>query len=256
MSKIFVSICHKLVNRLDEQGRCLELLPEFEQQQIRSAKLTEVAVTSDVEVEIPTKSDLPQIPDSRSTSLLVPSSASSTLVMEPDYPTSLLRSSTYETSTKFGRASSIGPELSRFGSPSSQREWLFTNNVRGLKHQGNLGENIQYDTSTPRNNRVHSMNGSPLIGVNRTSPSSSQENMPDKTSMGDGWNPFLGQNQNGSPMFSRRAASPVTGSTLTPSKEFANGLLPSMSNRKVQSHTDDRNWNVASSDDPMDISWR
>lgn len=243
---------------LDEQDRCLELLPEVEQRQLRSGKLTESAVTSEVEGEILAKSDVPKIRDSRSTCLLVPSSANSTLVMHADHTTGLLRSSTYETATKIGRASSISPELGRFGSHSSHREWLFANNDRRPKHQGNLGKNFRYDSSTPRNHRIHSMNGSPLKGVNRTSPSNSQDNMPDKISTGDGWNQVLGHNQNSSPMYSWKAtANPVTGSTLSHSKEFANDLLLNMSSRrKAQLHKDDRNWNVGSCDDPMDVSWR
>ncbi|KAF7828448.1 E3 ubiquitin-protein ligase HOS1 [Senna tora] len=243
---------HWRANLID---RCLELLPEVEQRQLRSGKLTEGAVTSDVEVEIPAQSDDTQIQDSRSTSLLVPSSANSTLVMHADHTTGLSRSSTYDTSRKIGRASSIGPELGRFGSPSSHREWLFTSNDRGSKHQGNLGKNLRYDTSTPRNHRIRSMNGSPLRGVNRTSPSNSQDTQ-DKISTRDGWNQFLGHDQNSSPMYSWKAtANPVTGSTPNYSKESTNDLLLNMSSRKSQSHKDDRNWNVASSDDPMDVSW-
>lgn len=253
-----MSQIYEIFRCLDEQDRCLDLLPEVEQRQLKSGKLVGGAVTSDVEVENPVKSDVSQIHDSRLTSLLVPSSANSTLVLHADHTSGLSRSSTHETSTKIGRAfSSVGPELGRFGSPSTHREWLFTNNERGPKHVGNSGKNLRYDTSTPRNHRIYSMNGSPLKGINKTSPSNSPDNMLDKISIGDGWDQFLGHNQNSSPMYSRKAASnPITGSTLDHSKKIANGPLSNMSSRKAQQHKDDQNWNVASSDDPMDVSWR
>ncbi|KAI9076548.1 hypothetical protein K1719_041534 [Acacia pycnantha] len=223
--------------------RCLELLPEVKQRQLRSRDFAEGAATSDMEVESPSKSDVPQIQDPRLTSLLVPLSANSSHVQGIDNTTGFLRSSsTYETPTKVGQAfSGIGSELGRFGSPS--HEWLFTNIERRPKYQSNPGKSLRHDTLTKRNHVIHSMNDSPGRGFDRTSPSHSQDNMQDKISTGDGWNQFLGYNSNGRP--------PVTRSTVNDSTEFVDGLR-NMSSRKAQSHRDDRNWNMAPSDDP---SW-
>ncbi|KAK4262578.1 hypothetical protein QN277_028123 [Acacia crassicarpa] len=226
--------------------RCLELLPEVKQRQLRSGDFTEGAASSNVEVESPSKSDVPQIQDPRLTSLLVPLSANSSHVQGVDNTTGLLRSSsTYETPTKVGQAfSGISSELGRFGSPSL--DWLFTNSERRPKYQSNPGKSLRHDTLTKRNHVIHSINGSPGRGFDRTSQSHSQDNMRDKISTGDGLNQFLGYNSNGSP--------PVTRSTVNNSTEFVDGLR-NMSSRKAQSHRDDRNWNMAPSDDPMDASW-
>ncbi|XP_028762702.1 E3 ubiquitin-protein ligase HOS1-like [Neltuma alba] len=230
--------------------RCLELLPEVKQRQLRSGDFTEGAATSDMEGESPSKSDGPQIQDSRLTSLLVPLSANSTHVLGVDHTTGLLRSSTYETPSK---VSGISPELGRFGSPS--HEWLFTNSERRPKYQSNTGKNLKYDALTRRNHRIHSMNGSPVRGVSRSPPSHSQDNMQDKISTGDEWNQFLGHNAISNPMYPWKAtANPVTRTTLKDSTELANDLR-NTSGRKVQSHRDDRSWNRAPSDDPMDVSW-
>ncbi|CAJ1928598.1 unnamed protein product [Sphenostylis stenocarpa] len=236
-------------------NRCLELLPEVEQQQLRSGNLTEGAVSSREEVEIPDKFDIPQIPDSLSTSLLIPSSANSSL-LHRDHPTGLLSSSTLGTSAKIGMSFPItGPELGKFGS-SSYHDGLFTNNERVLSHQGKIGKNLRFDnTPTPMKHGIHFMNGSPLKGFKRTSPSNSQENMPDKTSPGVERNLLFGHNQTTTrgPMYSWKATNHVIRSTLSYPKEFANDL-PNISSRNVQSHKDDRSWNMGSTNDPMDVS--
>lgn len=95
------------------------------------------------------------------------------------------------------------------------------------------------------------MNGSPLKGFTRTSPSNSQENRPDKISPGVEQN-----NQTTSPMESWKATvNPVTRSTLSYPKEFANDLS-NVSSKNVQSHKDERSWNMGSTNDPMDVSQR
>ncbi|KAJ1383662.1 ELYS-like domain [Sesbania bispinosa] len=237
-------------------NRCLELLPEVEQQQLRSRNLTGCVDTSHEEVEILDKFDAPQIQDSRSTSLLIPSSANSSLVPNRDHTTGLLNSSTLGTSAKIGMPfPTTGAELGNFSSPSYNHEGLFTNNERVPNHQGKIGKVLRYDnTPTPRNHKIRFMNDSPLKGFNRTSPSNSQENMPDKILPGVERNLLFGHNQNTSPMYSWKAtANPVTRSTLNFPKEYANDV-PNMYSRNVQSHKDERSWNVGSTNDLMDIS--
>ncbi|XP_014521057.1 E3 ubiquitin-protein ligase HOS1 isoform X1 [Vigna radiata var. radiata] len=236
-------------------NRCLELLPEVEQQQLRSGNLTEGAVSSSEEVEVPDKFDIPQIPDSLSTSLLIPSSVNSSLLLHRDHPTGLLSSSTFGTSAKIGMSfPNTGPELGNFGSSSHHHDGLFTSSERVLSHQGKISKNFRFD-NTPTNNRIHFMNGSPLKGFKRTSPSNSHDNVSDKVSPGVERNLRFGHNQTtSSPLYSWKAGvNPVTRSTLSYPKEFANDL-PNVSGRSVRSHKDDRSWNVGSTDDPMDVS--
>ena len=241
-----------------KQNRCLELLPEVEQQQLRSGNLTEGAVTSHEEVTIPGKFDIPQIQDSRATSLLIPSSTDSSLMLHRDHTFGLLSSSTLGTSTKIGMPfPTTGPELGSFGTPSHHRGGLITSNMRVPNHQGKSGKILRYDnTPTPKNHRIRIMNDSALKGADRTSPNNSQENMPDKISPGVGWNLLFGQNKKTSPMYSRKAsANTVTRSMLSYPKEFADDF-PNISSRTVQSHKNDRSWNTVSANDPMDVSWR
>lgn len=226
----------------------MDLLPEVKQRQLRSGDFTEVAANSDMEVESPSKSDAPQIQETRLTSLLVPLSANSTNVLGVDNSSGLLRSSNYETPTKVGHSfSGINPELGRFGSPSHER--LFTNSDRWPKYQSNAGKSTRYDTATQGNYRIHSMNSSAVRGFSRTSPSHSQDNVQDKISTGDGRNMFLGYN------LDDIDSPPVPRSNVNNSAEFNNDLR-NLSSRKVQPLRDDRNWNVAPSEDPMDVSWR
>lgn len=236
----------------------MELLPEVEQQQLRSGNLTEGVVTSCEEVEIPDKFDVPQIQDFLSTSLLIPSSVNSSLMLHKDHPTGLLSSLTLGTSAKIGMSfPTTGTELGNFGSFSYHHDGLFTNNERVPSHLSKIGKNLRNDnTPTPRNHRIRFINGSPLKGFNRTSPSNSQENRPDKILPEVEQNLHFGHNQTTSPMYSWKATvNPVTRSTLSYPKEFANDLS-NISSRNVQSHKDDRSWNMGSTNDPMDVSRR
>lgn len=236
-------------------SRCLELLPEVEQQQLRSGNLTEGAATSHEEVEIPDKFDVPQSQDSLSTSLLIPS-ANSSHILHREHTTGLLSSSILGASAKTGMSfPPIGPELGNFGSSSYHRDGLFSNNERVPSHQGKIGKNPRYDnTPTLRNHKIRLMNGSPMRGFNRSSPSNSQENMPDKISPGVERNLLIGHNQTTSPMYSwKGTASPVTRSTLSYPTELVNDL-PNISISNVQSHKDNKSWNIGSTNDAMDVS--
>lgn len=235
--------------------RSLELLPEVEQEQLRSGNLNESAATSHGVVEIPDKSDVHQVQDSTSTSLLIPSSANHSLMLHKDHTTALLGSSTLATSAKIGTPfPTTGSELGSFISPSHPHEGLFANNERVSSHQGKIAKILRYDnTPTPRNHRICLTNGSRPKGFSR-SPSNSQENVPDKVLPGLERNLLFGHDQTSSPMFSWKAtASPVARSTLSSPKEFANNI-PNMYSRNLQSHKDDNSWNLGSTNDPMDVS--
>lgn len=233
-------------------------MPEVEQQQVRTGNLTEGAVTSHDEVEIPAKFDVPQIQDSSSTSLLIPSSANSSLVLHSDHASGLLSSSTVGTSTKIGIPfPTTGPELGNFGSPSYHYEGLITSNERAPNHRGKFGKILRGDnTLTPRSHRIRFINGSPLKGANRTSPTNSQENKLDKISPVVERNLLPGHSQSAHPVYSwKAAANPDTRSTPSYPKEFAN-VLPNISSWNIQTHKDDRSWNIVSTNDPMDVSRR
>ncbi|CAL0314315.1 unnamed protein product [Lupinus luteus] len=235
-------------------NRCLELLPETEQHKLRSGNLTEDTVTSHEEVEVPAKFDVPPIQDSRSTSLLIPSSANSSSMRHNDHTTGLLSSSTLGTSTKLGIPfPTTGPELGNFGSPSYRHEGLLISNESVANNRGKTGNVLRYDnTPTPRNRRIRFRNGSPLKGVNRTSPSSSQENKVEKIPPGVEHNLLFGNYQT-TPHGRGAKAKHDTRSGRSYSKEFANDL-PNMSSWNVKAHKDDRIWNVESTGDPMEVS--
>ncbi|XP_027360633.1 E3 ubiquitin-protein ligase HOS1 isoform X2 [Abrus precatorius] len=237
-------------------NRCLELLPEVEQQQLKSGNLIEGAVTSHEEVEIPDKFDVSQIQDSWSTSLLIPSSGNPSLTLHRDHTNGLLSSSTLGTSAKIGMSfPPIGPELGNLGSSSYHHDGLFTNNKRIPSHQGKIGKILRYEnTPSPRNRRIRFMNGSPLKGFNRTSPSNSQESTQEKISPVVERNMLFGHNQTISPMYSwKETANPVTRSMFSYPKEFANDH-PNISSRNAQLLKDDSGWNMGSTNDPMDVS--
>lgn len=235
--------------------RSLELLPEVEQEQLRSGNLNESAATSHGVAEIPDKSDVHQAQDSTSTSLFIPSSANHSLMLHKDHTTALLGSSTLVTSAKIGTPfPTTGSELGSFISPSHPHEGLFTNNERVSSHQGKIAKILRYDnTPTPRNHRIHLTNGSRPKGFSR-SPSNSQENVPDKVLPGVERNLLFVHDQTSSPMFSWKATSnPAARSTLSSPKEFGNNI-PNMYSRNLQSHKDDNSWNLRSTNDPMDVS--
>ncbi|WJX55069.1 RING-type E3 ubiquitin transferase [Trifolium repens] len=236
-------------------NRSLELLPEVEQEQLKSGNLNEGAATSHGVAEIPDKFDIHRVQDSTSTSLLIPSSANPSLMLHKDHTNGLLGSSTLATSAKTGTPfPTTVPELGNFISPSYTHEGFFTNSEKVSSRQGKIGKILRYDnTPTPRNHKIRLTNGTPSKGFSR-SPSSSQENVRDKTLPGVEQNLLFGHDQTTSPMFSWKAtANPVTRSTLSCPKEFANDL-PNMYSRNVQSHKDDNSWNLVSTNDPMDVS--
>ncbi|MED6193855.1 hypothetical protein PIB30_023227 [Stylosanthes scabra] len=239
----------KLINR------CLELLPEVEQQQLRSGNLTQGGITSHEEVTIPSKMDVPQTRESQSTSLLIPSSTDSSDMLHGDHTFSLLNSSTLGTSNKLGMPfPTIGPEFGSFGTPSDRHEGLITSKMRFSNNQGKSGKILRYDhTPTPKNHMIRFVNDSALKGANRMSPNNSRETMLDTISPDEG----SVHTKKSSPLYSLKpSATPLVGSLRSHSKEFADNLPNNnISSRSVQSHITDRSWNTVSANDPMDVSW-
>ncbi|WJX60487.1 RING-type E3 ubiquitin transferase [Trifolium repens] len=103
ISQEFLSRLEKTIQwRSNLINRSLELLPEVEQEQLKSGNLNEGAATSHGVAEIPDKFDIHQVQDSTSSSLLIPSSANPSLMLHKDPTTALLGSSTLATSAKTG----------------------------------------------------------------------------------------------------------------------------------------------------------
>ncbi|PNY06846.1 E3 ubiquitin-protein ligase hos1-like protein [Trifolium pratense] len=252
----FLSRLEKTIQwRSNLVNRSLELLPEVEQEQLKSGNFNEGAATSHGVAEVPDKFDVHQVQDSTSTSLLIPSSANPSLMLHKDPTTGLLGSSTLATSAKIGTPfPTTVPEVGNFISPPYPHKGLFTNSERVSSRQGKIGKILRYDnTPTPRNHKIRLTNGMPSKGFSR-SPSSSQENVRDKVLPGVEQNLLFGHDQTTSPMFSWKAtANPVARSTLSYPKEFTNDL-PNIYSRNVQSHKDDNIWNLVSTNDPMDVS--
>ena len=233
----------------------MELLPEVQRLQVKSGKLPEIAVNSGEDVELPAKSDLPEVQEPRLTSLLIPSSTDSSLVLGTDHTTPFLRPSIFETPTRLrGSVHNQHSELVNNGSPSILHGRSFTNSERGLKPLSSISKGFKLvDTLTPANRRVSPINASPLKEINEATYSNLQDTSPEMEENG-----FINQSQNTSRQHLYRV---TTNQVSTPSKhglfkDSAEDLNTNVSGKRIQFDRDRGHWNVVSSDDPMDVSWR
>lgn len=224
----------------------MELLPEVQRQQVKSGKLPETAVNFGEEVELAAKSDLPNVQEPISTSLLIPSSTDSSLVLRTDHTAPFVRSLVFETPTRLrGSVNNHRSEHVKYGSPSILHE-------RGLKR---ISKDFKLDdTFTPGTRRVSPLNASPLREISKANYSNLQDASPETEQNG-----FINQFLNTSPTYSHRV---TTNRVSTPSsnyglfKDSMEGLDTNLSGKRIQSDRDYRHWNVDSSDDPMDTSFR
>ncbi|KAK9284920.1 hypothetical protein L1049_024101 [Liquidambar formosana] len=246
--------------------KCIELLPEVQQQQIKTGRLPEIDVDPGKEVELSEKSDIPEVQEPNSTSLLVQLSADSSLVLGMDHTIPFLNPSVLRNPlNQGGPVNNSRSELINNSSPSILHGRFFTNAERGLKPQISISKNFKFDDiSTPGTRRVSPISASPLREFNRSTSrgiqdSHLQDDQLDKVSPEMQQNGLINQLQNISTPYSRRvSANPVT----TPSsnrglfKDSARDLYSNVSGKQVSSDRPDRTWNVVSSDDAMDFSWR
>ncbi|XP_057953334.1 E3 ubiquitin-protein ligase HOS1 isoform X2 [Malania oleifera] len=244
--------------------RSMELLPEVQQQQVKNGKLPEIGVTRVDETDQPAKSDIFGLLESNSTSLLVHSSADHSLLWVDQSSTSL-KPSIYDTPKVGGSVSSARFEPRKDGSMSLLHERFFTNSERGLKPQIGISKNFKFDEIPT--SRIHStipLNASPLKDLNRSSlrvlqNSNLQGNQRNSVSPELQQNGFSYKFKNSSPPYSQRV---MTGTAIAPSsnhglhKSSVKDSHPNASNKRLASDGPDRPWNVVSSDDPMDVSWR
>lgn len=222
----------------------MELLPEVQRQLVKSGKLPEIAVSSGEEVRVPAKSDITEVQEPTSTSILIPSFTDSSLCRGMDHMNPPLRPSAFVTPTRLhGSVNNHPSELVKHDTPSILHG-------RGLRPIGSTNKDSKLDvTVTPETLRVSPMNASPLREINKAYFGNLQEASPEMEHNG-----FIYQFQNTYRVSSNRKGTPGSNHSLF--KDSAGGLNTNLSGKRVQSDRDYRLWNAVSSDDQMDISRR
>ncbi|XP_031247889.1 E3 ubiquitin-protein ligase HOS1 isoform X2 [Pistacia vera] len=260
-------VSEEILSRMQSQSHwrtkfvdsCIELLPEVQQQLVKSGKLPVIAVTSGEETEMPAQSDLSELQEPKSTSLLAPTSDSSLLGMNHFTPA---KSSAVEMPIGLG-GSIYNPhfEVGNY-STSILRERLFTN-AGGAKYEVGASKDFKFDKiSTPGKRRPSLMDATPFRDINNSSTAllnrHRQDKLSDQVSSEPEQNGFASQFQNTIPRHSHRM---TTNPVSTPSsnrgllKDHSQDLRSNLSSKRVHSDRDDRSWNFVSSEEPMDASW-
>ncbi|KAJ4712700.1 E3 ubiquitin-protein ligase HOS1-like protein [Melia azedarach] len=213
----------------------IELLPEVEQQLVKSGRLPVIAVTSDEEAGMPPKSDLRQLQESKSSSLLAPTSADSSLFLQTNSWTPA-KSSVLETPSRLGGiVSSPDLKVGNYGS-SILHKRLFAN-AEGPMHEFGVSRDFKFDDISASGIHRHSfMNTTPLKDRNNSSITLPNSNQRDKVS--DKISPEPEENGNRGLL-----------------KDLAGDARSNLSSKRVHSDRDDGLWNSVSSEDPMDVSW-
>ncbi|KAI3408027.1 RING-type domain-containing protein [Psidium guajava] len=237
--------------------KCIELLPEVQQQQIKSEKLPDIAMTCE-DAHMPEECYLPlerrPTPYSSTIPLAVDSSAMLNEVMTPSSKRFDLENpiKVPVSSTKFA----VG--LGNSGWSSVSRESSLLNTERRSKL---LGRSLKNDMST--SGAFDLKPASPLQRFPRGSPKSHQKSWP----LGNSSDHILSVIEpNGFSHEVERSShlhseSPVANPQSSPGSH--RGLLRSskqdlhktVSGKRVHSEADGVPWNAVSSDDLMDISW-
>ncbi|OVA14389.1 ELYS-like domain [Macleaya cordata] len=262
--------------------KCIELLPDVQQQQAKTGKFPDFGLSPSKEVEVPSKSDISQEQLLNSSSLLPPFSTDSSLVLGMDPSISSKKGSEFETPTKLcGSVSNSHFELANYRSPSilygrflnpvggsstpNSKSNLFLkhNSAREVKYQSSMRPNFKsVDVPTPGIHLV-SPSSTPLKEVNRGSSGvlyddHLQEDHINKVSPGLEPNLLMNQVENTRTPYRRR----VPFHQISPPVNNSHGLLrdsvqdsnpnPTMSSKRSPS---DRPWMSTSRDDSMDITW-
>ncbi|XVE65130.1 hypothetical protein DITRI_Ditri07aG0156600 [Diplodiscus trichospermus] len=250
----------------------VELLPEVQQQQLKTGTLSDLMVASDQEGEMPAMSGLPELQEPKSASLLVPSSSGS-VVLQPDHNATPLIPSVFEIpKISGGYVNRSHDEAGNYGSSSILHGRLFgdaekVSNVEGgknFKFEGisSLGVRRVSPTSATLLKGMSPAYATPSKGMSRNSsrelPSRHlQEKQCHKIILESKQNGFVNQVLNTSPPHSRRVtANPVS----PPSNNYglftgsASILRSNISGKRGQSDRDDGYWNVPPMEDLMDVS--
>lgn len=243
--------------RTELVDKCIELLPEVQQQQIKSGKLPEFAITSE-DAHIPEECDLPlerrPIPYGSSIPLAVDSSVILNEVMTLSSKRSDLENpiKVLVSNTNFA----VGLGNTDWSSVSG--ESLLLNTERGSKL---LGRSLKNDTST--SGAFDFKPASPLQRFSRGSPKFRQKNwpqgnLPDHISSIVELNGFSDQVQRSSHLHSQTPMAnpqPSPASQRSQLRSSKQDLPKTVSGKRVHSEANGVPWNAVSSDDLMDISW-
>ncbi|KAF5460152.1 hypothetical protein F2P56_020041, partial [Juglans regia] len=206
------------------------------------------------EVKVPAKSDITEVQEPTSTSILIPSFTDSSLCRGMDRMNPPLRPSAFVTPTRL-HGSVITPTRLH-GSVNNHYSELVKHDTpsilhgRGLRPIGSTNKDSELDvTVTPETLRVSPMNVSPLREINKAYFGNLQDASPEMEHNG-----FIYQFQNTYRVSSNRKGTPGSNHSLF--KDSAGGLNTNLSGKRIQSDRDYRLWNAVSSDDQMDISRR
>ncbi|XVF10877.1 hypothetical protein REPUB_Repub07fG0221100 [Reevesia pubescens] len=234
----------------------IELLPEIMQQQVKTGTLPDIVAASGQEDEMPARSGLHELQEPQSASLLVPSTSDS-IVLRPDHMATPLRPPVFEIPKILdGYVNNSLVEAGNHGSTSILQGRLFADAERVSNIE--VGKNFKFEFR-----RVSPTYSTPLKGISRSSSRELpnrhlQEKQSDKIISEGEQNGFVNQVRNTSPPYSRRV---TANSVSTPSSNYglikgsANDFRSNISGKRGQSNRDDRHWNVAPSEDLMDVSW-
>lgn len=222
------------------QDKCIELLPEVQQQEVKSGNFPDIALSPSKQIELSTDSDLSmkEVP-------------TTSFVLQMDHGIPLQKPSVItETPLVLGASVNNGRlGIGNYGPSSILHGNILTNSEKGVKSQSSISKNFKFfdDISTP-SSRVFT--SSKLKEMNRSSSQvlQSSHNKSHKSSPELEQNGVMNQFQSSCPPYSRRTtANPIS----TPSsndglyKDSAQGAHRNMSAERV-----------VSSDDLMDVSWR
>ncbi|XP_059657605.1 E3 ubiquitin-protein ligase HOS1 [Cornus florida] len=245
-------------------AKSIKLLPEVQQQQVKTGKLPELVFPA-LEVDIPANSDIPEVQEPNSTSLLVPSSIDSSIPNQMDKATTFLKPLGLETPSKLGVFSNNSHfGLGKYGSPSIPHGSLFMSVERGLKSQSGIGENFKFEgMTTPGTHRASPMTATPLKEFNRNSSrvpwnSSFLDHQFDKVSPEkEEQNGFTNRFQNTRPHSTVLAdpVTPLSGNHFLSKDSAQQTPYLDASSKQVPSDRSGRPRKVVPEDDQMDISW-
>lgn len=142
--------------------KSIQLLPEVEQQRVKSGYMTELP-SPDNDNNAPGKPDLLEVQNPALTSVLVPSYVNSSLLFGMGDGNSSLGSS-------FQTAPSNLGELTNYGSPSVSQVNAFSDSERGMSMLRSISKNFKFDDITTSANRpVRPVITTPLKEINRGS---------------------------------------------------------------------------------------
>lgn len=244
----FHEVLFSEVKQIFWQDKCLELLPQVQQQQMKSGKYTETVLPSGSQAEMLKSQE--ESPDP--VSFLVPSSIDSSLVLHK----ARMDPSSEELAFETPQGSNLIPV---------SQEGTLADAVRGSKSHIKIGKSFKFNKiSTPGTN--HARVASPLNRVGKRSSTFLQnshlrESSPNHISPDMEGNGFPNKLNRTSPLFPQKTMNPGSPLTMTRSSRqmLSNStLLPhkNVTGKMVHPNTKGKPWDIDSSEDRMDVSPR